>query len=608
MDNKIVLVAIIFTIISSITLVQIEFASAEKKYPSEFAPDILLVKFKKDIPQSQQNLIFSQNDSVVIDEISQIDLKIIQVSSNALEKVETALLNNPNIEYVERDYLLEPTITPNDQYFDDQWHLTTIQAEQAWDISKGDLSPIAILDSGYDLDHPDLAGKLLIGFNPNQDNTDVSNLDGCNHGTYVAGTAAAITGNDEEGVAGVAWENPIIPIKITRYETSGNCNGYYSDMIKGITYAADNDSRVANISYRIFNGLGLGSAAQYMHDTAQGWVVASAGNTGKFENYPDNPYIISVSATGPSDVKTGFSSYGPYVDFAAPGSGILTTKNGGGYTYVSGTSFSAPITSGVIALLFSYNPSLTADQVLEILKTSSVDLGDDGYDHLYGWGRIDAYQALLLANSPDDNINPSVSVTNPEDGSNVSGIITVSVTSSDNVGISKVELYVDNQLYDQSFNSSPDFILDTNYFENGNRQVTAKAYDFSNNQNSSSIMINVNNVLVPTLEITSPVNGANLGGNTNIIVAVSGFTQDPTVNISINGTDYTLYNPPYEYQWRTKDVPVGTYLIEAEVDGGPYDSMIVYKAQKGKGGDGGGNGGGEKPCKGNSKKPNCINQ
>ncbi|MCH8320416.1 MAG: S8 family serine peptidase, partial [Acidobacteria bacterium] len=107
-------------------------------------------------------------------------------------------------------------------------------------------------------------------------------------------------------------------------------------MIQGITYAADNGAKVANISFRVFNGEALTSAAQYMHSSG-GWVVVAGGNTGIFENYSDNPYIISVAATDSSDTVTNFSSYGPYIDFAAPGSGIYTTRTGDSYGSSTGT-------------------------------------------------------------------------------------------------------------------------------------------------------------------------------------------------------------------------------------------------------------------------------
>jgi len=363
-------------------LVIADIAYADPKYPEKYVPDRLLVKFKKDVSNSERNKLLIDNFGNVIAEIKPLGIKLIKVPENELEKVLAALAKNNAVEYVEKDYLLEPAVIPNDPNFSNQWHLQTINAEDAWDISQGSSSiPIAILDTGVDPNHPDLQNKLTMGYNFYDNNGDWSDV--CGHGTRVAGAAAAIT-NNGIGVSGVAWNNPIIPIRIS----DTNCFGYYSAMVIGITYAADNGARVANISFQIFNGAALSDAAQYMNDHG-GWVVAAAGNTGAFENYLENPYIISVSATGSNDSITSWSSYGPYVDFAAPGSSILTTKSGGSYGFSSGTSFSSPIVAGVVALVLSNNPSMTSAQAYDALKNSAVDKGLAGLDNSYGWGIID---------------------------------------------------------------------------------------------------------------------------------------------------------------------------------------------------------------------------
>ena len=411
-----------------------DFAYAEPKFPEKYVPDRLLIKFKKDVSNSHQNKLLDENDSSVISEIKPLGIKLIKVPEHALDKVQAAFAKNSAVEFVEKDYLLEPALIPNDPNFSNQWHLQAINAEGAWDISQGSSSiPIAILDTGVDPTHPDLQDKLILGYNFYNNNADWSDV--CGHGTKVAGSAAAIT-NNNLGVSGVAWNNPIIPIRIT----DTNCYGYYSSMISGIVYAADNGARAANISFAIFNGAALSSAAQYMNDRG-GWVVAAAGNSGAFEGYTENPYIISVSATGSTDSITSWSSYGPYVDFAAPGSSIYTTRAGGTYGYSSGTSFSSPIVAGVVALIFSNDPSLTSAQAYDALKNSAVDKGSAGWDNMYCGGLVDVYGALSLNNNPPvDSIQPSVDITSPQEGSQVSGVFSVTVDSSDNVAVSVVEL------------------------------------------------------------------------------------------------------------------------------------------------------------------------
>jgi len=471
----------------SSTIAQFDFAVAEK-IPEKHAPDRLLVKFKPGTSKNNQDEIFKQNGVSVADEISQIDVKILKVAEPSLEKVQAALSKHISVEYVEKDWIFEPAVIPDDPYFSKQWHLSMINAATAWDTSQGSTSiPVAILDTGVDPNHPDLSSKLVSGYNFYNNNNDWSDV--CGHGTKVAGAAAALT-NNAAGVAGVTWDNPIIPIKIT----DSNCWGYYSAMIKGITYAADNGARAANISFLIFNGNALTDAAKYMYDKG-GWVVAAGGNTGQFENYSDNPYIISVGATSSSDTVTSFSSYGQYIDLTAPGSAIYTTKMGGLYSYVSGTSFSSPITAGLVSLLFSANPSLTPSQVFDILKTTSVDLGTPGYDQNYGWGRIDAAAAMSQINSPlpppdpeptpDPTPEPiSVSIMSPNNGSTVNGRQTISVSVS---GFSSptVTLTLDGNVLTTLTNSPYEYGWHTKGLSSGSHTITATATDSSNSENNS---------------------------------------------------------------------------------------------------------------------------
>ncbi|MGH9910638.1 MAG: S8 family serine peptidase, partial [Nitrososphaerales archaeon] len=356
-------------------------------------------------------------------------------------------------------------------------------------------------------------------------NTNVSGVGLCGHGTAVAGAAAATT-NNGIGVASVAWENKILPIRVT----DTNCFASDSTFAKGIIYAADHGARVANASFGPpYNTNTLTNAAKYMYDKG-GWVVVPGGNSRIYESINDNPYMIAVSATYSTDTNPSWSSYGPYIDFAAPGSGIQTTTMGGSYGGVSGTSFSAPITAGVIALMFSQNPSLTPQQVYDILKQSSVDLGGVGYDIHFGWGRIDAYKALQIVGAKTvDNIAPIAKITNPVDGQIVSGSLGVSVDATDNVGVSSVQLYLDNSAVGVDQTSPYSFTIDTTTLTNSLHTLQAKATDASNNLGSSqTITINVQNIVSPPLasidpvvSITSPAAYSDVKGKATVSVSAS---------------------------------------------------------------------------------------
>jgi len=469
----------------------------EKEFTQKYAPDRLLIKFKNDVSESHKKQIIHRNSGLISDEIPQIKVKIIQVPTHALEKIQTALSKHFAVEYVEKDYLFEPEMIPNDPTYPSQYHLPTIQADAAWDITQGDASiPIAILDSGVDPTHPDLAGKLQNGYNFYNDNDDWTDTNNCGHGTKVAGAAAAIS-NNGIGVAGVAWDNPIIPIKIT----DSNCYGYYSTMIKGIIYAADNGAKVANISYRIYAGDPLTDAAKYMHDKG-GWVVAAGGNTGVFANYADNPYIISVGATYSNDQATSFSTYGPYIDFTAPGSGIYTTRNGGTYGASSGTSFSSPIVAGAIGLIASADPSLSADEIYDVLKLSAVDLGAPGRDDVYGWGRINVSQALQIIDLPVDTEPPVISGMPDNitiDTDVPSGIVVTwsEPTATDNVGVTS---------FDSTHNSGDTFPV-------GSTTVTYTASDDAGNSADSSFTITVTFTAPPPVDTITDYAALNILSN-----------------------------------------------------------------------------------------------
>jgi hypothetical protein len=564
-------IVIIFSLILG-PLVIAESVFAEEKVPTKYVPDRLLIKFKKDTSNSLKDKLLKENDASVIAEIKQINVKLIKVPEQALEKVQAAFAKNSAVEYVEKDFILEPAIIPNDPYYPNQWHLPTIKAKEAWDITQGGSTPIAILDTGVDPNHPDLKNKLTLGYNFYNNNNDW--YDVCGHGTKVAGSAAAIT-NNGLGVSGVSWNNPIIPIKIT----DASCYGYYSSMINGIVYAADKGARVANISFQIFNGASLSDAARYMNEHG-GWVVAAAGNTGTLENYSDNPYIISVGSISSNGLVSSFSSYGPFVDFAAPGSSIYTTTNGGAYGYTSGTSFSSPIVSGVVALIIANNPSMNSQQVYDALKNSAVDKGTAGRDNYYGWGVVDAYGALLQNSPPPpppDTTPPTVTITNPQNGVDVTGSFTVSVDSSDNVAVNKVELHLDGMFFAQKTTTPYNFALDANAMSVGTHELKAVSIDSSGNSNFAKISVNVVRVsadtTIPNVSITNPSEGSTVSGTIPVSVSATDNVAISQVELYVNNVFYSQKTTnPYDFSVDTKNLPSGSNVLKAKA----FDSSNNY--------------------------------
>jgi len=265
---------------------------------------------------------------------------------------------------------------------------------------------------------------------------------------------------------------------------------FYSTIADGLTWAADHGARVANISYEATNSLTVSSAAQYFRSRG-GVIVVAAGNGGILDtSSPDNPDVLTVSATTTTDLLASWSNRGNKIDLSAPGVSIHTTMRGGGYGSVMGTSFSAPIVAGVAGLVISANPSLTSDQIQAVLKQSADDLGTVGWDTSFGSGRVNAANAVNLAANPPDpspvpGVGPTVSITSPLAGDMVSGNVSVTVNVTANGPIEKVELYVDGD-----FKSSSRRAPYTNTWNSkryhGFHDLMCKIYDRAGNVGTST--------------------------------------------------------------------------------------------------------------------------
>jgi hypothetical protein len=512
-----------------------------------------------------------------IGHIRQLNLRVVEVPPRLEQAVARALANNPHVKFAELDMLVELQQDPNDLYASAAWHLPKIQAPAAWDSSQGSGVIVAILDTGVDPNHEDLKGKLLPGWNSADGTTNTADVYG--HGTKVAGTAAA-TSNNGLGVAGVAGAASILPIRVTN---SSDGSAYFSAIANGLTWAADHGARVANISYDMLTtSASITSAAQYMVGKG-GVVVGAAGNSGTDRGYSDSPYIISVSATDSGDNKASWSSFGDYVDVAAPGVGIWTTTNGGGYGAVSGTSFASPVTAGIVALMMAAKPSLSPATLEQILESTATNLGNDaGWDTYYGFGRVNAAVAVQKAMEAEaaDTQAPSVSITSPASGGKVAGLAAVNVSASDNVGVARVELHANGKLIASDTTSPFGFSWDTTTQADGAASLVAYAYDAANSKGTSNnVSVTVDNVpdpvdtIPPTVKITNPVNGAKITGK--VAIQVSAFDNvgvtKTTCSVVNNTTRKTMSTcvgsgGSLTCTWNANPAPAGEYTITATAE------------------------------------------
>jgi len=385
--------------------------------------DRVLLRFRPDIPQAYAEGLLQLYGFTAVRRIPRIGVYSVRTSAGVSVSETLAMLRrNPDIETAGPDHRARLAATPNDAYFlNYQYNLRNrggildisndirptitagadIKATPAWDETTGDPEVvIAIIDSGVDMTHPELSAKVVSSGRDFANDDDDATDDNW-HGTHTAGVAAADTDNGE-GIAGVAWNCKILPVKVT--EADGT--GYYSWIIDGIIWATDQGADVINLS------LGgdaddpfLEDACKYAFD--RGVVIAAAaGNDASSVLYPAayDDYVLAVAATDYNDEPADFSNFGPEVDVAAPGVYILgpapqwfVGKGYLPYLFASGTSEATPHVAGMAALIKSLKPGLRAAEIMNIIRYTADDVNPStfpGRDDHIGYGRINMERAL----------------------------------------------------------------------------------------------------------------------------------------------------------------------------------------------------------------------
>lgn len=289
-----------------------------------------------------------------------------------LSEIEEIISSQPN-------FIYQTFLTPNDPQYSNLWGIQKINSPIAWDTSTGLSSVVvAVIDSGMDINHPDLSG---ISVNPYSAITGSSKVtDGVGHGTHVSGTVGAI-GNNSVGVVGVNWNVSIMPVQVC---TPGGCPQIA--IVNGIYRAVDNGAKVINMSLGTKSpGVDTCSSVQDNYKAIQYalskgvTVVVAAGNDSRDASLSSPAScagVIAVGASTPSDGRAGFSNFGSVVDIAAPGVGILSTFPGG-YKQENGTSMASPHVAGAAALLLSVNPNLSPAQVEGCLVNNADPISTD---------------------------------------------------------------------------------------------------------------------------------------------------------------------------------------------------------------------------------------
>lgn len=508
--------------------------------PPSFVAGQVLVRPAPGLNDAKFAQVLARSNGRALRQLPRLGVSVVQVAKGKEQALVDALSHNPNIAFAELNRYVKPTLTVNDPALSTQWHLSKMQAPSAWDIAIGTGVTVAVLDTGVYPNHPDLLGKIVVGRNVTTGTanaSDTSDIHG--HGTWVSGIVAEVT-NNATGGASVAPGSQVMPIRITD-RTDGYAS--FSDMASGIIWAADHGARVANLSYGGAAGSStVASAASYMMGK-NGVVIVAAGNDNIDYGYSNNPYLYVAAATDSADAKASFSSFGNFVDIAAPGTSIYTTNRSGSYSLVQGTSFSTPNVAGVAAVVMAANPLLAPNDVLSVISSTAVDLGTAGRDNYFGYGRVNEFAAAQKAVTyqPLDTIAPAVSVASPTAGATVSGLVGVGVKASDGAGVKSVALLVNGTQVATSTTGINDvfsFSWNSTTVTDGSHSLTARATDNAGNAaTSSALSVAVKNAaadtLAPTVTLSKPTAGQTVG--TSVSIAASGKDNVGMKSIAVYG-------------------------------------------------------------------------
>jgi len=404
-----------------------------------YVPDEIIVKFKPGASQKEIDFLNSKYGVSVIQDNPITGAKLLKIPA---KRTVPSLVNRYNrssiVERVEPNFTARVLFTPNDKYYKYQWHLNKVASggmdmEKTWDIATGKGVIVAILDTGVAYENyggykqaPDLSKtKFVQGYDFVNDDSHPNDNEG--HGTHITGTIAQST-NNGVGVAGIAFDASIMPVKVL--DRNGDGNHYR--IANGIYYAVNHGAKVINLSLgsnRSSWTLKQAVAHAYNNGVT---IVSAAGNDYEDGNrfvYPAayNDYCVAVAATRYDGLRASYSNTGSYVDIAAPGGDVLFDKDGDGYHdgilqqtftddvtkfryyFFEGSSMAAAHVTGAVALLVS-NGISDPSQIREALESTARDVGGSGWDQEYGWGIVDACAALNYKQEKPEPIVYDVSV------------------------------------------------------------------------------------------------------------------------------------------------------------------------------------------------------
>ena len=535
-----------------------------------FVEDELLVQPYPGADAQALHTLYQRIGALEVEDLDEIQLAILEVADGSLDTCAERLAESGLIEAIHKNYVLEAQVLPDDPDVGRQNHLVQVGAPQAWDRTVGaDTVLVAVVDTGVQPDHPDLVGRIAGGWNVYDDNDDYS--DPVGHGTQVAGVVAATT-NNGVGVAGITWENPVLVVR------AGGPTGQTTSrhVAAGILWASGQGARVINVSFApLWSNSVVRSAARQAYNRGA-LVVISAGNRGGMATVGGYDEALFVGAVDHANTIATFSDRGPFIDLVAPGTSIRSTALGNGYRLANGTSFAAPIVTGVAALAWSMNPDLRPVSIVEAVTGSATDLGAAGPDDTYGQGAVDASVAVGLAAEASfvpDALPPSLSVRWPRDGAVAAHRFVASVTATDRWGVADVVMSVDATPLATDTQSPYYFVVDPGGFDPGAHELSFVATDLAGN---ASIPQTVSVVFTDprtgsqgeagTVRFLSPAPGTLVSGDVHISATVAAEAGLATIEWRVDGMSRHAaalggVSSGVSYLWRASEVPAGSHTV-----------------------------------------------
>lgn len=368
-----------------------QISSSNNEFDSKgISKKYVLVKLKNSSIKAQN--FSAKYETKIKNIIPKINVMVVEIpESKSSQNFLQTLRSDKDVLFAEPDVKIELDEF-NDPMIKDQYALKKVDALGAWEINQGNSDTvIAIVDSGVDLEHPDLKAKLLDGYNAVNPGTPPK--DDVRHGTHVAGIAAAI-GDNGIGVSGLAPKCKILPVKVL-----GNGTGSIATISDGLIWAADHGADVVNMSLGTYTEeKTLGEAVKYALGKNVVCVATMGNDNMEKRRFPAGfPGMIAIGSTDENDKKSSFSNFGDWITVSAPGTAILSTlPTPSSYGKMSGTSMAAPLVTGLVGLMRSQSKNLSPADASKILKQSADDLGDSGFDKYFGAGRVNAGKALNL--------------------------------------------------------------------------------------------------------------------------------------------------------------------------------------------------------------------